>query len=147
MPGRDVFISHRGPDTKNGFVSMLAERLESVGITVFYEKKDLRPAAEKTAWDVMKANLRAAEVQVAYVLVGLKLFVTQGSLLVASLFEFSWQIGVFSENYLLSEWCKEELQIMNETPEKIMPIFYGVGTSGFGAASGKAGFKYNPKFE
>lgn len=60
----DAFISHRGPDTKTILVNLLAARLKNHGITAFYDKKDLNPASDPTAWDVMKATLRTAKVQV-----------------------------------------------------------------------------------
>lgn len=62
----DVFISHRGPDTKPSFVNLLADQLENHGITVFYDKKDLDPAADLPAWEIMKAALRSAKIQVSY---------------------------------------------------------------------------------
>lgn len=143
MQARDVFISHRGPDTKSILVNLLADQLKGVGITVFYDKGNLDPAADQTAWNIIKAQLRAAKIQVVCVHVCF-LSLIQGLLLMAlTPFEFFWQIAVFSEHYLDSKWCKEELLIMNETPDKIMPIFYGVSTIGYGAASGKSGFVYN----
>lgn len=60
----DVFISHYGPDTKTIFVKLLATRLVERGITVFYDDTDLDPVADPHAWEIMKATLHAAKIQV-----------------------------------------------------------------------------------
>lgn len=67
----DVFISH-GPDTKTILVNLLASRLENHGITVFYDNNNLEPTADLPAWEIMKASLRAAKIQVCVVSVVLK---------------------------------------------------------------------------
>lgn len=141
----DVFISHRGPDTKYIFVNLLAARLENHGITVFYDKKDLHPTAEDPAWEIMEASLLAAKIQV---FVGrlndasdksVQFFLSK---VASSYHRVCLQIGVCSPNYTKSKWCREELKIMNITPERILPVFYNVEPESFENAPAKTGFVY-----
>lgn len=91
-----MFISHRGPDTKLTLVSHLVERLENLNYRVFVDNEGLEPGDR--AWPKMQQVLRTATVQLI----------------------------VESENYHSSWWCMEELRIAMETPEKIIPVFFGV---------------------
>ena len=51
MDKYDVFLNHRGPDVKGGFIAHLYEALESVGLNAFLDKKSLlqgHPAFDST---------------------------------------------------------------------------------------------------
>jgi hypothetical protein len=99
----DVFISFRGKDTRGNFVSHLYGALSSAGINTFLDDEELRKGEE-----LRPELLRAI----------------QGSRIA---------IVVFSENYVHSNWCLDELvQIMEFQGTKrqiVMPVFYGVTPS------------------
>jgi hypothetical protein len=60
----DVFISHRGPDVKTGFVSHLVNRLHGSNVSTFVDY-ELRPGSP--AWPQIQACLRAARVQLVII--------------------------------------------------------------------------------
>ncbi|KAL3744309.1 hypothetical protein ACJRO7_013554 [Eucalyptus globulus] len=100
-----VFLSFRGPDTRNGFVDHLYHRLKDVGLKfhpnfVFRDDKDL-PFGEKI-----------------------------GENLISAIKHSKVSIPVISENYAASEWCICELiQIMEckkTIGQIVLPVFYNV---------------------
>ncbi|PHU14929.1 hypothetical protein BC332_16134 [Capsicum chinense] len=99
----DVFLSFRGEDTRNGFVSHLHKRLENTGINVF--KDDVKLERGK---HIATALIKAIE-------------------------ESRIAIIIFSENYVSSKWCLEELANIMECVEtkgqEVIPIFYNVDPS------------------
>lgn len=100
--GYDVFISHRGPDTKKGFATDLYKRLLShAGIRVFLDLPELQLGGRS---DVnIEAAIRSASVHVA----------------------------ILSEGYVESNWCLNELVQMLETRARIIPVFFNVKPSDF----------------
>ncbi|KAM3233068.1 TMV resistance protein N-like [Capsicum annuum] len=99
----DVFLSFRGEDTRNSFVSHLHKRLENTGIDVF--KDDVKLERGK---HIATALIKAIE-------------------------ESRIAIIIFSENYVSSKWCLEELAKIMECVEtkgqEVIPIFYNVDPS------------------
>ncbi|XP_039173291.1 disease resistance protein RPV1-like [Eucalyptus grandis] len=100
-----VFLSFRGPDTRNGFVDHLYLRLRDVGLRfhpnfVFRDDKDL-PFGDDIA-----ANLTSA------------------------IKHSKVSIPVISENYAASEWCLHELIRIMECKESkgqiVLPVLYKV---------------------
>jgi len=99
----DVFINFRGADTRGNFVSHLYAALTNAGINTFLDDENLQRGQE-----LGPELIRAI----------------QGSHIA---------IVVFSQNYVYSSWCLDELvQIMNCHANKgqvVMPVFYGVTPS------------------
>ncbi|KAG8479401.1 hypothetical protein CXB51_029709 [Gossypium anomalum] len=100
----DVFVSFRGEDTRNGFVSHLYKDLCRKKIQVFIDDEGLRRGDE-----ISGALLTAIE----------------GSRV---------SVIVFSKNYASSRWCLDELvKIMDCKKLKqhylVVPVFYGVDPS------------------
>ena len=98
MASYDVFLSHRGPDTRLEFCSFLYEALVRAGLTPFVDNKNIRNGKE--GWP-----------QILEALQGAKLVLV-----------------IFSEGFASSRWCLEELEVMLQQPGKVMPVFYGVAT-------------------
>lgn len=99
---QDVFLSFRGQDTSNGFVSYLQKELQKRGIKTFKYGPNLQEG------DAISVTLvRAVE-------------------------ESRLAIVVLSPNYADSTWCLEELtkivQYM-EAEYRILPVFYHVDPS------------------
>ncbi|PPD75496.1 hypothetical protein GOBAR_DD27576 [Gossypium barbadense] len=99
----DVFLSFRGEDTRHNFTDHLYDALRRSGIVTFRDDPKLE-VGEEIAPELSKA------------------------------IQQSWcSVIVFSENYVFSGWCLEELaEIVNQKEEnghKVFPIFYGVDPS------------------
>ncbi|XP_052876901.1 disease resistance protein RUN1-like [Gossypium arboreum] len=99
----DVFLSFRGEDTRHNFTDHLYDALRRSGIVTFRDDPKLE-AGEEIAPELFKA------------------------------IQQSWcSVIVFSENYVFSGWCLEELaEIVKQKKEnghKVFPIFYGVDPS------------------
>lgn len=92
----DVFINHRGPDTKATFASPLYRRLLSHGFRPFLDEQELEAGFDFPS-QIVHA-IRAASVHVA----------------------------VFSPRYTESTWCLNELLLMRESGCPIIPVFYKV---------------------
>jgi hypothetical protein len=94
----DVFLSHRGPDTKTGFVGFLYEDLKKHGIQPYLDCKSICIGEE--CWESIEDGIKNTPIAVV----------------------------VFSERYAESEWCLKELNVMLEAHscKKILPIFYNV---------------------
>lgn len=99
----DAFLSFRGEDTRNNFVSHLHKRLEERGFNVFKDDEKLERGRAISA-ELLKA---IEESRIAII--------------------------VFSENYASSKWCLEELTKIMECAEKngqeVIPIFHNVDPS------------------
>ncbi|KAG0588049.1 hypothetical protein KC19_2G211700 [Ceratodon purpureus] len=96
----DVFISHRGPDTKTGFVSFLHRDLEAAGLLAFLDCKSIDMGED--SWECIEDAIRKTPIAVV----------------------------VFSESFAQSEWCLRELHVMLHTPSvKVLPVFYKVRPS------------------
>lgn len=99
----DAFLSFRGEDTRNNFVSHLHKRLEERGFNVFKDDEKLergRPISAELLKTIEESRIA---------------------------------IIVFSENYASSKWCLEELTKIMECAEKngqeVIPIFHNVDPS------------------
>lgn len=100
-PPRDyqVFLSHRGPDTKEKFAQPLYDRLVSRGLRVFLDKEELEGALK------IDSQIEVA-IQFAYV-----------------------NIIIFSPRFPESSWCMDELFLMTKATGTILPVFYEVEPS------------------
>ncbi|KAG0561264.1 hypothetical protein KC19_9G049900 [Ceratodon purpureus] len=93
----DVFLCHRGPDTKTAFVSFLYDRLEAAGLRPFLDCKSIGKGQHSQAW--MDSAVKTTPIALV----------------------------IFSENFADSEWCLNELKVMLDTPGvKVLPVFYKV---------------------
>ncbi|XP_031372636.1 toll/interleukin-1 receptor-like protein [Punica granatum] len=97
-----VFLSFRGPDTRQGFTDVLYHALVDAGIRVFRDNEEIRKGEY-----ISEEILRAIEDS--------RIFVP-----------------IFSRTYAFSKWCLIELAKMVESKEgsscskRILPIFYDV---------------------
>ncbi|KAL3740102.1 hypothetical protein ACJRO7_021391 [Eucalyptus globulus] len=95
-----VFLSFRGTDVRQGFLSHLYAALDQRGIYTFVDSEELRKGEE-----ISRTLMRAIE-------------------------ESHIAIIVFSEDYASSRWCLEELLKIMECKEKnglmVFPVFYEV---------------------
>ncbi|XP_039044150.1 disease resistance protein RPV1-like isoform X4 [Hibiscus syriacus] len=101
----DVFLSFRGEDTRNNFTGHLYDALKRSGIVTFRDDPKL-DTGEEIAPELFRAIRQ------------------------------SWcSVIVFSETYVFSGWCLEELAEIvkqkNETGHKVFPVFYNVEPSSF----------------
>jgi len=92
----DVFLNHRGPDTKDTIASSLYWWLSSRGLQVFLDREKMQGGLIVT--NQIKEAIASATVHVA----------------------------IFSPRYAESTWCLEELHLMIATGKTIIPIFYRV---------------------
>jgi len=99
----EVFINHRGPDTKLSIAGHLYNHLHKLGVQVFLDQEEMEKG------DFFTSQIAAA-IQAA-----------------------SIHIAIFSPGYADSEWCLNELLLMMESEgskesdrSTIIPIFYGV---------------------
>ncbi|KAI4383488.1 hypothetical protein MLD38_009321 [Melastoma candidum] len=98
----DVFLSFRGPDTREGFADCLFEFLTDAGIRVFMDDEELR-VGESIGWEIKRAIYDS------------KLFVP-----------------VFSRRFASSKWCLREIEWMTDCLEEypgkkeMLPVFYDV---------------------
>lgn len=92
----DIFINHRGPDTKKGFASHLYHRLLSSGLRIFLDQQELEQG------DSITSQIKHA-ITTAYV-----------------------HVAVLSAGYPESRWCLDELVLMWESKGIIIPVFYHV---------------------
>ena len=95
----DVFLNHRGPDVKGGFVAHLDEALRLAGLNPFLDKASLRkgdPAFRsiEDALDVAKAH-----------------------------------VAVVSKGYAESKYCLMELAAIMRSGKPVIPVFYDVEPS------------------
>ncbi|XP_048133528.1 TMV resistance protein N-like [Rhodamnia argentea] len=100
MASYHVFLSFRGEDVRNNFLSHLYDSLNREGIFTYVDSEELRKG-EQIAPALMKA---IEESQIAII--------------------------IFSEDYAFSRWCLEEVaKIMNCKEERdliVFPVFYKV---------------------
>lgn len=90
----DVFLNHRGCDTKYNFAGHLYSRLRSQGIRVFLDMEEMEEGKDLTYQ--IKAAIKNASVHLA----------------------------IFSEKYAESKWCLDELVLMVESGAIIIPVFF-----------------------
>ena len=94
----DLFLSHRGPDTKN-FCAFLKEALYRAGVHAFVDELDLAVGSPETAWSTIQNTLQGAR----------------------------YVMPILSQGFFDSHWCLDELVLMMESPGKVMPIFLDAG--------------------
>ncbi|KAL3740091.1 hypothetical protein ACJRO7_021380 [Eucalyptus globulus] len=118
-----VFLSFRGTDVRQGFLSHLYAALDQKGICTFMDSKELRKGEEISPT------------------------------LVRLIKESPIAIIVFSENYASSPWCLEELLRIMECKERndliVFPVFYKVEPREVrkgGESYGKAMAEHESKF-
>ncbi|KAG0563460.1 hypothetical protein KC19_8G033400 [Ceratodon purpureus] len=92
----DVFLNHRGPDVKAGFISHLDEALRTAGLNPFFDKASLRKG--HPAFSSINDALEVAKIHVA----------------------------VVSKGYAESKYCLNELVAMMRSGKPVIPVFYGV---------------------
>jgi len=92
----DVFINHRGPDTKKNFAGYLYRRLLGHGLKPFLDQQELQEG------------------------------VNFPSQIVGAIRNASVHVAIFSPTYAASQWCLDELLLMQESRAPIIPVFYKV---------------------
>ena len=93
----DVFISHRGPDTKTGFVGFLYEGLKFVGLRPFLDCKSIDKGQE--SWTCIEHAIKTTPIAII----------------------------IFSKKFVESEWCLKELHLILETcGVRVLPVFYKI---------------------
>ncbi|XP_042483519.1 TIR-only protein-like [Macadamia integrifolia] len=102
----DVFINHRGVDTKRNIAALLYDRFAHLELHPFLDFHSMRPG------DDIFYNIETA---IRDCKVGLV---------------------IFSPNYCSSYFCLHELALMTEYQKKIIPIFYDVNPSDLVLADG-----------
>lgn len=95
----DVFINHRGIDTKRNVAGLLYHHLGGLRLRPFLDSKSMRPGDK--LYDKIDVAIRQCKVGVA----------------------------VFSPMYCDSYFCLHELSLMMETGKKVVPIFCDVKPS------------------
>ncbi|KAL8152167.1 hypothetical protein V2J09_009927 [Rumex salicifolius] len=95
----DVFINHRGIDTKRTVAGLLYHHLRGLGVEPFLDSKSMRPGDR--LFDKIDPAIRGCKVAVA----------------------------VFSPRYCDSYFCLHELALMMESNKKVVPIFCDVKPS------------------
>ncbi|OWM77505.1 hypothetical protein CDL15_Pgr016903 [Punica granatum] len=95
----DVFINHRGIDTKKTIAGLLYQYLSRQGINSFLDSKNMKPGDR--LFDNIDRAIHGCKVGVA----------------------------VFSRRYCESAYCLHELSLLMETKKRVVPIFYDVKPS------------------
>jgi len=99
QPTCQVFINHRGIDTKKNVAGLLYKDLTSMGVKSFLDSMNMKPG-DKLFHHIDKA------------IIGCKVGVT-----------------VFSPLYCDSYYCLHELALLMETKKRVVPIFFDVKPS------------------
>ncbi|XP_041001687.1 TIR-only protein-like [Juglans microcarpa x Juglans regia] len=99
VPPHDVFISHRGPDTRRHIAGLLHDHLLMRGHRPFIDYRNLK-AGDKLSEKIDTA-VRDCKVGVV----------------------------VFSPRYCESSYCLHELALLMEYKKRVIPIFYNVKPS------------------
>lgn len=92
----DVFLNHRGPDTKDIFVEPLYGVLSRDGFRPFMDRNSISRGSH--IFNSIDEALNSATVHVA----------------------------IFSKHYAESEYCLNELCSMVQSEKKIIPVFYDI---------------------
>ncbi|XP_044496476.1 TIR-only protein-like [Mangifera indica] len=95
----DVFINHRGRDTKRTISGLLYDHLLGLRLNPFMDSKNMKPGDR--LFDKIDIAIRHCKVGVA----------------------------VFSPHYCQSYFCLYELALITELRKKVIPIFYDVKPS------------------
>ena len=101
--GHDVFISHRGPDSKKTLVGYFHNAFHQVGLRCFLDSVNLHEGTH--SWASIHQAIQSAPVCLA----------------------------VFTKDYAASSWCLKELHAMLQNADTtVFPIFYHVKPSDVG---------------
>jgi hypothetical protein len=93
----DVFLNHRGPDTKEQFLVPLVQKLQDAGIQrPFLDRREVHHGED--IFKAIEAALASARIHIAF----------------------------FSRNYAHSTYCLSELHEMLGTGRPIITVFYDV---------------------
>lgn len=95
----DVFINHRGIDTKRNVAGLLYDRLTGNGVKSFLDSMNMKPGDR--LFDHIDRAILGCKVGVA----------------------------VFSPRYCDSHFCLHELALLMENNKRVIPIFYDVKPS------------------
>nr|DAD20869.1 TPA_asm: hypothetical protein HUJ06_022332 [Nelumbo nucifera] len=95
----DVFINHRGVDTKRTVAGLLYHHLKLLKFNPFLDNKNMKPGDK--LFENIDSAIRSCKVGVA----------------------------IFSPNYCNSYFCLHELALMTESHKKIIPIFCDIKPS------------------
>ncbi|KAF7803507.1 TMV resistance protein N-like [Senna tora] len=98
-PACDVFINHRGIDTKRNVAGLLYDQLTRVGVRSFLDSMNMKPG-DRLFQHIDKA------------IVGCKV-----------------GVAVFSPRYCDSYFCLHELALLMESKKRVVPIFFDVKPS------------------
>lgn len=99
QPPCDVFINHRGIDTKKNVAGLLYDQLGQLRLRPFLDSKNMKPGDK--LFDKIDNAIRGCKVGVA----------------------------VFSPRYCNSYFCLHELSLLMETKKRVIPIFCDVKPS------------------
>ncbi|KAH7675858.1 Toll/interleukin-1 receptor homology (TIR) domain-containing protein [Dioscorea alata] len=95
----DVFINHRGVDTKRSVAGLLYDRLVQLNLRPFLDNRTMEPGDK--LYDIINSAVLGCEVGIA----------------------------IFSPRYCESFYCLHELTLMVESRKKLIPIFCDVKPS------------------
>lgn len=95
----DVFINHRGIDTKRTIATLLYDHLSRLNLKPFLDNKNMKPGDK--LFDNIDNAIRNCKVGVT----------------------------VFSPNYCKSYFCLHELALIMESKKKVIPIFCDIKPS------------------
>lgn len=95
----DVFINHRGTDTKRTIAGLLHDHLSRLRLNPFLDSKNMKPGDR--LFDKIDTAIKHCKLGVA----------------------------VFSPRYCESYFCLHELALIMESRKKVIPIFYDVKPS------------------
>ncbi|XP_048231113.1 TIR-only protein [Ricinus communis] len=98
-PACDIFINHRGIDTKRTISGLLYNHLSRLGYNPFLDSKNMKPGDR--LFDKINSAIKNCKLGVA----------------------------VFSPRYCESYFCLHELALIMETKERVIPIFCDVKPS------------------
>ncbi|GLT69371.1 hypothetical protein SLA2020_415280 [Shorea laevis] len=98
-PVCDVFINHRGPDTKRTIATLLYDYLSRLNLRPFLDNKNMKPGDK--LFDNIDSAIRRCKVGVA----------------------------VLSPRYCDSYFCLHELALLMESKKKVIPIFCDIKPS------------------
>ncbi|XP_061375566.1 probable 2' cyclic ADP-D-ribose synthase BdTIR [Gastrolobium bilobum] len=98
-PSCDVFINHRGIDTKRNIAGLLYDSLTRMGVRSFLDSMNMKPGDR--LFDHIDKAILGCKVGVA----------------------------VFSPRYCDSYFCLHELALLMESNKRVVPIFYDVKPS------------------
>ncbi|XP_039051113.1 TIR-only protein-like [Hibiscus syriacus] len=95
----DIFINHRGIDTKKNIAGLLHDHLFRMGLRPFLDSRNMKPGDR--LFDEINPAIRNCKIGFA----------------------------VFSPNYCDSYFCLHELALLMETKKRVIPIFCDVKPS------------------